>query len=194
MNHLKLDTLLGWLLWGIYIKWIKPNMHLCFMQLRPLPFLLPYFMSAINMTQMSVYGSLNYYAQIVTTISLCKFNVYWKKKKYSHLRLNKFATNVINQWTTLHHIVHLANKKKIYEHRVECTLETIKGTIKCNVCYLRLKECCQAIIEIPYENYSKRISSTMFHLWKLCHQGFFTLTIDSSIIEIKKLWLPQNKL
>ena len=111
-----------------------------------------------------------------------------RQKKVFTPPFQQIAIDVVSQWSKVHQIVPIIKKKQKANTNIEWNaLWKKKGMIKCIVSNLRLKECCLAIAKISYEDYSKIIPSTMFHLRRLCDQGFFTLIVYSSIVEIKKL-------
>jgi len=88
----------------------------------------------------------------------------------------------------LQHSLHCTTCKQktnyTYEHSIDCTLETDDGKIECSLWMPLLQQYCPAITEISFEDYTKSISATVYHLRKLSLEGTFTLALDNTITEI----------
>ena len=74
----------------------------------------------------------------------------------------------------------------IYEHNLECNLDTNDGLIECTLRNPQLKEYCPEVANISFQEYSKNISSTVFNLRRFSQQGIFTLALNNRIINLKK--------
>jgi predicted amidophosphoribosyltransferase len=82
----------------------------------------------------------------------------------------------------------------IYEHNLECNLDTNDGLIECTLRNPQLKEYCPEVANISFEEYSKNISSTVFNLRRFSQQRLFTLALDNRIINLKRNWLPGTQI